>query len=34
MLTLMAFQALMATMRLTSAAISGGLNRAATSWYA
>ena len=30
----MAFQALMVTMRLTSAATSCGLNSAATSWYA
>ncbi len=30
----MAFQALMVTMRLTSAAIWSGLNSAATSWYA
>ena len=30
----MAFQALMVTMRLTSAATSCGLNLAATSWYA
>src|SRR5450759_2787144 len=34
MLTLIAFQALMVTIRLTRAAISSWLNSAATSWYA